>query len=289
MNMNNQERTKSTNYDTITTDANTNKKAVKLFLLLVLVLSAMAEGFVIITGTEEAIVLLMAIPTIAALIAKQVYLKGEKKVFSIRKCQWKYIGLALLFPLIYMGIPYLIYWVINPGSMIMEITPMQIFATTLGTVLGIVANMLPSLGEEIGWRGFLVPRLMKRVGLEKMLILTGLIWGVWHCPLLISGLYMPGTPVWFKVPMFIIIIGSVGVVIAIITLRAKSIWPAVVMHAAHNMYDQAIFSVITEGENKMYYVSETGIFTAVIAVGMAIWMYRSYKKQISVTETEQAI
>lgn len=284
--MNDHVKSISENADVITTDADINKKAVKLFLLIVLVLSAIAEGFVIITGLEGAIILLMAIPTIAALIAKQVYLKGEKKVFSFRKCQWKYIGLALLFPLLYMGIPYFIYWAINPGSMIMEITPMQIFATAFGTLLGIVVNMLPSLGEEIGWRGFLVPRLMKWVGLEKMLIMTGLIWGLWHCPILISGLYMPGTPVWFKVPMFMIIVGSVGVMIAIITLRSRSIWPAVVMHAAHNMYDQAIFSVITEGENKMYYVSETGIFTAVVVVGMAIWMYCSYKKQIAVTEAE---
>ena len=91
---------------------------------------------------------------------------------------------------------------------------------------------------------------------------------------------MPGTPIWFKVPMFIIIIGSVGVIIAILTLRAGSIWPATVMHAAHNMIDQAVFGAGTVGDDKMYFVSETGIFTAVFVIGMAIWMYCSYRKEL---------
>lgn len=252
----------------------TNQKAVKLFLVIVLVLSAIAEGIIIYTGAMGLAILLMGVPALAAVITKIKYFKGEKYALSVRKCNIKYIGLAVLLPLLYIGIPYLIYWIINPESLQLELTPMLIGST----VVGIVINMLPAFGEELGWRGFLVPRLQQWLGLEKMLILTGLIWGAWHCPLLISGLYMPGTPIWFKVPMFIIVVGSVGVIIAILTLRSGSIWPATVMHSAHNVIDQTIFGAGTVGADKMYFVSETGIITAVLVVGMAIWMYRSYKK-----------
>ncbi len=91
---------------------------------------------------------------------------------------------------------------------------------------------------------------------------------------------MPGTPVMYKVPMFLIIICSVGVMIGILTLRSGSIWPSVVMHGAHNGFDQMIFAEGTVGADKMYYVSESGMITAVIAVAIAVWMYCSYKKEL---------
>lgn len=46
---------------------------------------------------------------------------------------------------------------------------------------------------------------------------------------------------------------------------SKSIWPAVFLHAAHNNYDQAVFGVITRGDDMMYYVSETGFLTIICA------------------------
>ena len=222
-----------------------NQKAVKLFLIIVVVVSAIVEGVIIYTGAMGLATLLMCVPALAAVITKLKYFKGEKHALAVQKCKIKYIGLGVLIPLLYIGIPYLIYWIINPGSLQLELKPMLIGST----VIGILINMLPAFGEELGWRGFLVPRLLQWIGLEKMLILTGLIWALWHCPLLISGIYMPGTPIWFKVPMFIIIIGSVGVIIAILTLRAGSIWPATVMHAAHNMIDQAVFGAGTVGDD----------------------------------------
>ncbi len=251
-----------------------NQKAVKLFLLIVLVLSAVLEGILIATGAKGLVFVVMGLPAVAALIAKRKFFREEKGALLVSKCKIKYIGLALLYPLVYIGIPYVIYWITNPGSMKLEVTPMLI-----GSLLvGLVVNLLPSFGEEVGWRGFLVPRLIQWIGLEKTLLLTGLIWCVWHLPLLISGLYMPGTPMWFKLPMFLIMIGAASVIFAILTLRAGSVWPAVVMHSAHNVYDQAIFATATTGDNRMYFVSETGILTVVVVVVMAVIVWTGYQR-----------
>ncbi len=261
----------------------TNKKAIKLFLLITVALSVVWETVIILTGEMGYAAFLMWVPAFAALIAKLTYFRKEKHALLFAKSKIKYILLAVLLPLIYLGVPYLIYWMINPGSMRIE-WGIQVLVMA---VIGIVISMLTALGEEIGWRGFLVPRLLTWLGLEKTLLLTGLIWGLWHCPLLISGIYMPGTPNWFKVPMFLIIIGAVGVMIGILTLRAKSVWPAAIMHAAHNNFDQVILGAGTVGNNKMYFVSKSGIFTAVIAVTLAIWMYCSYKKELKNSVIEE--
>lgn len=253
----------------------TNKKAVKLFLIITIALSVVWETVIIITGFMGFAIFLMWVPALAAWIAKRTYFKDEKHALLFSKCHIKYVAMALILPLVYIGVPYVIYWIVNPDSMQIVWSPMILVMALVGVITG----MMTALGEEIGWRGFLVPRLLTFLGLEKTLLLTGLIWGLWHCPILISGVYMPGTPVWYKVPMFLIIIGGVGVMIGILTLRSKSVWPAAVMHAAHNTFDQMIFGEGTVGASKMFFVSETGIITAVLTTALAVWMYISYKKE----------
>lgn len=254
-------------------------KAIRLFLIITISFSILVEAFIIRTGAMGMTAILMWLPALGALIVKLVYFRKEKGILGFRKCSLKYIGLALLLPLIYIGIPYAIYWMVNPESLTFQ--PSESFFFLL--LFGVPIAMNTALGEEIGWRGFLVPALMKKFGLMKTLLLSSLIWGLWHCPILISGLYMPGTPLWFKLPMFCIIIGAVGFIVGILTLRAKSVWPAALLHAAHNDYDQMLFAPYTVSDNKMFWVSETGILTAVIAVGLAVWMYRSYKKSLNMT------
>ncbi len=57
-------------------------------------------------------------------------------------------------------------------------------------------NMLAALGEEVGWRGALYPRLKARFGVGKGRLLGGLIWGVWHWPIMILAGYNYGTQYW---------------------------------------------------------------------------------------------
>jgi hypothetical protein len=59
---------------------------------------------------------------------------------------------------------------------------------------------------------------------------------------------------------------------------SKSVWPAAFLHAAHNNYDQAVFGVITKGDDMMYYVSETGFLTIICAWVIAIIMIVIIKK-----------
>lgn len=194
---------------------------------------------------------------------------------GFHKCKPRYILTALLIPLLYLLIPYMIYWMIYPENfayhgialwrILKDIVPVMI--------LGTLVSMLSALGEEIGWRGYMVPSLYQRLGLNKMLLISSLFWCCWHLPLLIGGGYMSGTSLWYQLPAFILCIFPVGVIIGILTIRSGSVWPAAFLHAAHNNYDQAVFSIITNGSNKMYFVSETGFVTILCAWILAIGLY----------------
>lgn len=66
----------------------------------------------------------------------------------------------------------------------------------------------------------------------------------------------------------------VGMIYGIITIKTKSIWPAIFLHAAHNTFDQLIFGTVTVANNKMFFVSETGIFTIIFAWIVAVFLYK---------------
>ena len=66
-------------------------------------------------------------------------------------------------------------------------------ALPLSIVLGPFINLIFGLGEEVGWRGFLLPRLL-HLGKARAYLLLGVIWGLWHAPLILAGFNYPGDP-----------------------------------------------------------------------------------------------
>jgi membrane protease YdiL (CAAX protease family) len=110
------------------------------------------------------------------------------------------------------------------------------FETIVAVLVSPIANSLATFGEEFGWRAYLLPRLLP-LGWRKAMLLLGLIWGVWHWPVIFMGyeygFNYPGYP-YLGPLLFIWITFCFGVFLAWLTLRAKSVWPAVIGHAAIN-------------------------------------------------------
>ena len=113
------------------------------------------------------------------------------------------------------------------------ITAVQIIQAML---IAPIANSVATFGEEFGWRGYLQPKLMP-LGGRKAMLLMGVIWGVWHWPIILMGhnygLDYPGAPflgplamVWFCM--------VIGIFLGWVTLKSGSVWPAVIGHAAIN-------------------------------------------------------
>jgi len=103
-----------------------------------------------------------------------------------------------------------------------------------GITIGILITSVLTFGEELGWRGFLQNKLIKEFGLLPGVLLLGTIWGFWHAPIIYAGYNFPGYPLLGSlVLMPLFCIGTSGV-LAWLTLRAGSLWPAVLAHASIN-------------------------------------------------------
>jgi len=108
------------------------------------------------------------------------------------------------------------------------------YLATLAVHLAVVplANViLPGLGEELGWRGFLQPRLLKAgFGLWPAMIITGVIWGVWHAPVMMRGQY-PGHPylgALLTIPYCVLL----AIIFGWLLISSGSVWVVAVAHAS---------------------------------------------------------
>ena len=99
--------------------------------------------------------------------------------------------------------------------------------------LAAVINLVPALGEELGWRGWLLPRLMP-LGPLPALLVSGVVWGVWHAPLVLLGYNYPNAPGWLGVLAMVGMCILVGALLGWLRLRSGSVWPAALAHAAIN-------------------------------------------------------
>ncbi len=103
-----------------------------------------------------------------------------------------------------------------------------LFAFTLAPLI----NLLFALGEELGWRGFLLPHLMP-LGQWKAIMISGVIWGIWHAPAIIQGLNYPGYPI-LGIFMMIVFCVLLGTIFSWLYLNTKSPWVAALAHGAVN-------------------------------------------------------
>lgn len=94
-------------------------------------------------------------------------------------------------------------------------------------------NLIPALGEELGWRGWLLPKLMP-LGTLPALLVMGVVWGLWHAPLILLGYNYPDAPGWVGVAAMVVMCVLVGAVFGWLRLRSGSVWPAALAHAAFN-------------------------------------------------------
>ncbi|NKY97946.1 CPBP family intramembrane glutamic endopeptidase [Nocardiopsis alborubida] len=109
-------------------------------------------------------------------------------------------------------------------------------------------NLIPALGEELGWRGWLLPRLMP-LGTLPALLVSGVIWGLWHAPLILLGYNYPDAPGWLGLTAMVAMCVLVGAVFGWLRLRSGSVWPAALAHAAFNGAGGTYLLFVKAGEH----------------------------------------
>lgn len=101
-----------------------------------------------------------------------------------------------------------------------------------GMFAGLTINAVAGFGEELGWRGFLLRQLRNR-SFWSASIIIGIIWGIWHAPLILLGHNYPQHPEWGVLLMTIFCI-VLSPLFTYITIKAKSVIAAAIMHGTLN-------------------------------------------------------
>lgn len=133
-----------------------------------------------------------------------------------------------------------------------------------------------ALGEELGWRGLLVPELTKLVPFGQVGFLSGLVWILFHVPGILFAGYHSTAPVWYGLAAFSVSFMALSFVLAWLRVKSRSVWIAVVLQESHNMFIQNVFDRLTvSGTVTQYVTTEFGLGLALAYTAVAIVCWRS--------------
>lgn len=124
---------------------------------------------------------------------------------------------------------------INMTTRQLKTAMMQQFV--LSFVISPFVNIITCFGEEWGFRGYLLPQMLKKLSVVPTLLVTGVIWGLWHAPLTVMGhnygIGYPGFPV-IGILAMCVFCTAVGIILSYMTIRTKSCIPAILGHGMLN-------------------------------------------------------
>lgn len=146
-------------------------------------------------------------------------------------------------------------------------TGFRINAVTAITVVGVIIGCI---GEELGWRGFLLPQLQKKHNPLKSSFAVGILWEIWHLPLRIVILYTGDIPT-FLITYVTLAMATMALSITLTSIynnAKESIVPSVLLHSINNIL-MCIFIPLQTS------FIQTLIFT-LATIGLTVIVVRQY-------------
>ena len=223
-------------------------------------------------------------PTVSVLIMMLVvtrdgYSKTGWAILGLHRLGLRYWVLAIVAPLVLMGALYGLVWISPVGQFVLpDGFSWPLLATNLSIGLGIAFAL--ALGEEIGFRGYALPHLM-HLGPTRALLLSGLMFALWHFPLLRLTPFYPILGNWLIIgPILLLTLTFAGVFYGYLRLGSKSIWPSTLAHGVINTSFEwlALFTATASPLALEYLVGETGVLTllatALTAGVILYWLRR---------------
>ncbi|MBB4825889.1 membrane protease YdiL (CAAX protease family) [Sporosarcina luteola] len=205
----------------------------------------------------------------------------------------KFLVLAPLFSFLFIVIVYAVSFLLNPDLFSIEQTykivqdtvtyneNSSLFSNILiAALLQLLAapllNIFIFLGEEVGWRGFLYPNLLLVYG-KKGLLIGGLIWGVWHTPMIYFYNLNFGNHHHLGILFMTIFCILAGIILQYFYEKSNSIYSVALMHGMLNISGNFIFLFSVEKEHRYFIDGGTGIIGIIILLPIAYFCYKHFQ------------
>ncbi len=285
---------------------NISKKRLYIYLGIVLLTSWGIISIIPLSGdkygsTKSVIIMsiMMLMPALSSILTRIITKEGFKNMYlkPLFKNNIKYYLTAYFMTNVFIILGVIVYFIIFPNNLDLDMTVIKeilssnninvdvriIFIVQLlqAILIGPIINILFTLGEELGWRGYLLQKLCNNYSVKKSIIISGVIWGIWHAPVIAMGHnygtgYI-GAP-WlgiFAMIVFCIVIGSY---LSYLVIKTKSVIPCAIAHSAINA-SAAIGLLLYKGTpNSFIGPSPTGIIGGSIFILVGIYCYISLSK-----------
>lgn len=277
----------------------TKNKTAREIITFLIITTGISSGIFIwmFSGAEDslaAVLPMMYTPGISAVLTMLIF-KGRMRDLGWKLGKARFLAYAFFLPILVSLIGYGIIWltdysdfttaeVVNyrwakmigfdlPAPFIVGLLSKALIATLL--------TILPVFGEEVGWSGFLTPKLRQFFSIPVTSIIVGVYWSVWHFPAIIGGFYGYGTPLWIALPGFTLVLTGASFIRTVLVERSKSLWSGVILHASHNVILMGIFlEMSVRKEYTTHLVSETGLFLGFIYILVAVGFYYVQRNKI---------
>ena len=157
-----------------------------------------------------------------------------------------------------------------------DLTPSSVTGWSLNLLTTVAFMTVLFLAEEIGWRGYMLPRVQQLTSRRRSALVTGFVHGCFHLPLiLIATTYDEHGSRWLVAPVVVATITMGGVFYAYVWDRTHTVWPVAMAHGAVNIaFGLGAGAVVATGSEAdlAYVAGESGIatFTAVVLVGTVL-------------------
>ena len=215
----------------------------------------------------------MFTPAIAVLVVMlatgEARSRAAWKGLGLGRAGWRGWPLAILAPVLVLLAAYSVVWALGLADFVAPQLTRSLPETGAEVIIGLVLGLGLALAEEIGWRGYMLPRLAALGPLGAML-LVGLLHGIWHLPLIVlTPFYHPDGNLLVVVPLFLATLTLAGVFYGWLRLATGSVWPVAVAHAVFNDALAALGGVTANASPTVqeYVAGESGVL---VIAGLAV-------------------
>jgi uncharacterized protein len=239
------------------------------YLIAVLIALAMPRG-------ELTVMLSALIPVLSVgIMTFTVFRRGSRKPMwagiGLQRAGWRWWPAAIAGPVIVVAIAYGTAVVLGVADLRSPTGLLPWLSANGGSfVINVLVVLVVIMGEEIGWRGFLLPRIQTELRRRSAAVATGFIHGLFHLPLiLLTTLYDNIGSRWIVAPMVVVVITGGGVLYAWVRDHSASVWPANIAHVTVNiLFGVGSTATITASPVALEYIAGEGGF----ATAAAVWL-----------------